>query len=702
MKMKKSSVLALALLMLAVMLFTACTGGTPAETAPGTETPTGEATEGNTQTATDPATEPVTEPVTEPAAGIIRIALLSDVHIGKGNTNPENKFRNALAYLANLAVKPAAVGFTGDITDRGYDAEYTTFMSILNAGLPEGTVPVLTMGNHEYFRDGVVRYGGESAALLKQCQDAYKKMTGSELRSDTVIGGMHILAVSVENSAGKYTEASAYLVERIKAAVAEDPQAPIVILTHESVSNMAVGTAGGDDSGRFSDELVALMKQNPQIIHVSGHTHYPLEDPRAIMQNGYTSISNGTVGADFWNSLTQGQPENAAASSQGLLLDYDAEKHLVTVRRVDFTNSCEIGNPWVIDMTAGKAGFTYNDSRKNEAAAPVFPSDATATVTKVTKNDATFAFTRPTVTDSVSDGMIYSYTVEVFVKATGKKAAMLTFVSDYHLGTAAPANASVSVGGLPQGTEYTFRVTAQSVWGKVTADALTGEFRTSGEPITNVSMTADLLNVDYRTGSADDTSGRGLTRKDVGNPTISKDSILGQNVAVLNTDSAYAYALPPDVYTACANTITMEALVYIEDSQIYPWGYVNVASNTEAGGFGLNFYNNHQLEFSVHTGAYQGAGTVVNTGKWLHLVGTYDGSAVRLYINGELVAETPTSGPIHHVTDPSRWLFVGADVNGQGDIQTSANVRVAYIRLYSQSAGIEQVTALWNASGLNA
>ena len=52
---------------------------------------------------------------------------------------------------------------------------------------------------------------------------------------------------------------------------------------------------------------------------------------------------------------------------------------------------------------------------------------------------------------------------------------------------------------------------------------------------------------------------------------------------------------------------------------------------------------------------------VVYDGQWHHLVGTYDGNAVRLYVDGtEIGLGTPASFPIGYNLSNSNDLFIGA------------------------------------------
>ncbi len=63
------------------------------------------------------------------------------------------------------------------------------------------------------------------------------------------------------------------------------------------------------------------------------------------------------------------------------------------------------------------------------------------------------------------------------------------------------------------------------------------------------------------------------------------------------------------------------------------------------------------------------ASTVIQSGTWYHFVGTYDGSQMRLYLNGNLESSTPKTGSVFNSTTPlqlgrygyfSGWRYHGS------------------------------------------
>ncbi len=689
---------------------TACIDGDPTHTEPPADTPAGDSTAAPTDAITEPpadgettspdATEgdtttpetPTDEPETQPPVaddGTIRLAVLSDVHIGKSNlpTSPSVKFAAALDAIHRVMGTPDAILVAGDLTDLGTDAQYQEFNSVLWDHVPGDTVVCTVMGNHEYFRDGVVRYGGESAAFLGECQEAYKGALG-ELHTDTVVGGVHIIGLSTLSSAADYIAATDFLCERVRAASKEDPAMPIIVFTHEGFGSLHA--TGG---GRFGSELDKLLREYPQIIAFSGHTHYALGDPRMIRQNLITTVQTATVGADFWNysGMDPAQPEGRETASQGLLVEVSPEK-VVTVTRYDFTNDTAIGEAWVIDIPAvveSRDAFTYTDTRKNAAKAPAFPADATAEVSGITSYTATVTFPAASIDDAVSDGCITSYTVEVKDKASGSVYFSKTIYGDSHMGSAAKETFTAELTGLDHGTDYTVTVTAHSAWGKTSAP-LTGEFSTpEDENAAPEEMPAPLLKADYTTGSPADTVS-GLVMETFGSP------VLKDGMAILDKESVYGYRLTEREYAAMKNSLALEAILYIDPDQTYPWGYVTLIGNAESGGYDIHLKNDGSLCFEVNIGGtYRSVSTPTPKGKWFHIVASYDGQSLRIYIDGEPVASTSCSGNIKHVAAISRILMVGADVNGDGVPQCISNIKFTSVTLYGGGITTKQAKALF-------
>ena len=81
-------------------------------------------------------------------------------------------------------------------------------------------------------------------------------------------------------------------------------------------------------------------------------------------------------------------------------------------------------------------------------------------------------------------------------------------------------------------------------------------------------------------------------------------------------------------------------------------------------------------------------------GSWHHVVGTYDGSALRLYVDGKLVASTPRTGGIGKGGDGSgNWFVIGKDYDQTVD-QRWFDGKIDGVRVYSRVLSAAEVATL--------
>ena len=96
-----------------------------------------------------------------------------------------------------------------------------------------------------------------------------------------------------------------------------------------------------------------------------------------------------------------------------------------------------------------------------------------------------------------------------------------------------------------------------------------------------------------------------------------------------------------------------------------------------------------------HLGGVDCDGGTVATGKWLHLVGTFDGKQATLFENGKQVASV--------ACDPNRAPWAGPLLVGQysGGVAEHYQVlgRLAAVRLHRRALKVEEVAAMYAAGG---
>ena len=121
-------------------------------------------------------------------------------------------------------------------------------------------------------------------------------------------------------------------------------------------------------------------------------------------------------------------------------------------------------------------------------------------------------------------------------------------------------------------------------------------------------------------------------------------------------DFSSNYITIPNNAALNSNFITLEAWIKADSWATNIWENVIISKDGWASGnqgYTLRTGANGSLSFNISgAGVWQEVttGPVMNTGKWYHVAGTYDGTTMRVYVNGEQLNTTPFSGTISNGT----------------------------------------------------
>ena len=132
-----------------------------------------------------------------------------------------------------------------------------------------------------------------------------------------------------------------------------------------------------------------------------------------------------------------------------------------------------------------------------------------------------------------------------------------------------------------------------------------------------------------------------------------------------------------DAFSLPDGPFTLEAWISPGDLS----GRRGLVAKTESSEYGI-FVSDGAPEFSVHLdGKYRTAGSsepIIHPGEWQHIAGVYDGSEVRLYLNGDLIDAAPASGTRRLNTLP---LMIGADTDRRGNPMSHFPGQIDEVRL---------------------
>ena len=167
---------------------------------------------------------------------------------------------------------------------------------------------------------------------------------------------------------------------------------------------------------------------------------------------------------------------------------------------------------------------------------------------------------------------------------------------------------------------------------------------------------------------------------------------VGQAFDLDGTSSFVEIADAPELHLT---NMTVEAWIYprsagggVNSAIVLKW---DGGGNERSFGFALGIYGELYLILSS-TGADvspQASTPIIPINIWTHVAGTYDGAAIRTYVNGTMVSTVPWTNGIHAGTAPlviGKALISGALFNGLIDEPS----------LYSRALSESEIQAIFN------
>ena len=398
-------------------------------------------------------TAPVPEMEQDDFVPVMRFVATSDTHIQTlGDTGCK---RLSAMMKTAYAISDAdadynaldAVVFSGDITDNGFMESFVAFAAVTDTGIREGTQ-----------RLAVVSKAHDSYTFFNNSLKVFTGLTGQETDFHRVINGFHFIGVSRSDTLKHYTDEQVkWLDENIADAVAYDPEKPVFVFQHEHVQDTVYGSSKTDGWGL--DVFTDVLSKYPQVVHISGHSHFPANDPRAVWQGSFTAINDG--GLAYFELAVDGKngqfPKEKERMSQALIIEVDADNRvLVKVLDVD---EGKIMHEFLIDNITEENKTKYSfEARKENSSAPVFPDGA---VLSYEKKGLKHYITVPQATVSENnDVFIYRITL---INESGKTVYEDWTFSDYFFSNRPE---SITFDGFIQlGKGLTVKVCAEDVWG---------------------------------------------------------------------------------------------------------------------------------------------------------------------------------------------------------------------------------------------
>ncbi|MFZ7943805.1 fibronectin type III domain-containing protein [Neobacillus sp. 19] len=386
---------------------------------------------------------------------VLQFPVMSDIHIGE--KYQKDRFIKALSDFRILAPNYQAIAMVGDITNHGWEQEYDDFNNILNSNIIPSAEKIITMGNHEYF-EGVFsnRDWDPEFYMNRFVSKTRLPEEGTKIYYDKWIQGYHFITLGGEGFPSSDDHDHANVTDEqydwLEKTLSEDsdPAKPIFVFLHQAIDNTVYGS--DDWGGGFNNNrLQEILSQYPQVILFSGHSHYLLNHPRTVYQNGFTMANAGSVAYTYSDS-------GSHLNSQGLLVNVFLDK--VEIKARDFTT-----NTWVRTFTV-QLPFKQTYYDKNN---PFFFKGAS---TKVEKN-----VTGDTVTLSWDAAFDDSQVDKYIIKNNGK--VLYTKYMNFWDNKSQESNIYATLTNLSPDTVYNLSIIAVDAWNKESINSLTVSFKTS-------------------------------------------------------------------------------------------------------------------------------------------------------------------------------------------------------------------------------
>lgn len=613
---------------------------------------------------------------------VLRFAVMSDIHLNGSTEQTEYKrFEQAIDFMYSYSAGQAYKNFdllmvAGDMSNTGSESELQAFANAVSSKLQNSTRKLIIMGNHEYYNN----------SAPADVQQRWESIIGTTKNTHLKVNGYHFIGISLggisSSNEDDYDYIVSWLDEELAKAAAEDPGKPIFVAQHHHIKD----TVYGSDLWGTS-KLTEVLSKYPQVVDFSGHSHYPINDPRSIHQDKFTCLGTGTLSYfELESGMVYGTiPPNANKAAQFYVVEVYNDNS-IDFKPYDLITSQFFPTKYSIENPAYTSNFVYTDKRYEKADTPKFEEGTTLNISNITDTGCTLTFKHATDGENV-----HSYRYDFYLKSTGAKVYSFKTWSEFYF-LDRPENMTYTTGGLEPGTEYRVTVTAIDSFGKE-SEPIEAFFKTTGTSDPGAPVTADVLDVVF---GADGAKDNGSLKKTVENftTTIEQDSSLG-GAYVAKFDGVDDYLrikFTADDYARYNQKITLAAKFKFDE-----FTYSDVIGCMQAGGYGFELNSDtRQIEFWIHiNGSYVILKSDITAGAYHTVVGTYDGSTVKLYVDGENRDSKAASGPITYPAIAAAHGFcVGADINGSGEGEYFFKGNVAYAKVYSVALTAQQVASL--------
>lgn len=626
-----------------------------------------------------------------------------------------------------------ALMIAGDLTHYGTDAEYSTLMEVINANTKKNDLQssaagdsvgttVLSMGNHEFW-----------SGLDPQAN--FTENTGLEPCKLYWISGVPVIALSpTENvperkanlePGNNYDETFDFLKASYDEIDSKGYNGAIVMIAHHRTPT------DGKENSYYSQQIVDLMKAHPNTMVFTGHSHTWIEPTKEfiVQDAGFTQVRAGSLGNNYGGlgkgtiNPSTGKPADPLkvegdSNCSAVLVDVLADGK-VKLRRLDIAKGKLMfpDEEFIIDP-ANPTYYMYESTDEGTygygAQKPSFPEGAKVTVEDFGNNSSVFVrFPSAVPATGLGKDFISEYRIR-FIDPDGnvlKHDEKNYFrVANYRAAKDEGKDWEVFITGLSWDTEYTVEVRAVTTYDEASPWLRCDTTVNVGHG-TPAYPAIPVIDFNYEDGSLKDQTGG---HKLMYTANVLDEEVNGRKVAKFRSaaDTSIAYEFTEEDYERIRSSFTLECyfnLANVNSTQVLIGGWDAARLGFKVDSGKLNVWASI---VSLSSGNVEDKNIVsvdIEARKWYHAVAVCDGRTVKLYLNGELVAEnTEAKGGIDFVsyepdeeageTEVNRYFCIGG---GNSEVEqpvytVSVNTMIAKATLYEGIMKDEDVKAAYD------
>ena len=390
----------------------------------------------------------------------LRFMVVSDIHY-KDEPGVENeRFEKAIKIAYRLSGEQEyknldALYIVGDFANDGSEKQMLAIKKTLDDNVKEGTQVCITLASHEFSE----RNGGEQAAL-----ERFSRIFNMPYDDHRVINGFHFISLTTTRGCHFDDAKKKYAKEQLEIA-SKDEGKPIFFFQHPHITDTVYGSIDWGEK-----DLIPILVNYPQIINFSGHSHAPVNDPRSVHQEHFTSLGTGTLSyfeCDEYDKVYGTVPPKDENAAQMLIVEAD-EKGRVRVYPYDVLTDSFFPKRWAIDEAWNPDSFLYTDDRWKSTYQPYFEDGAKL---DVSIDNGKIKVVIPQAKDD-EDGFVDDYFVNLR-NSRGFIIGRQSVWSEYYFADM-PETVTVLFD-LPESGEYTVEVKARSFWHTFSRNSLTAK-----------------------------------------------------------------------------------------------------------------------------------------------------------------------------------------------------------------------------------